>query len=119
MRCGSLAFDMDDDDNFLYDFFQDGGLVVSISDGIVGIQGLDNVANGEVIEFLVGSKRVVGMVLNLEPQKVSAVVLGEDSEIKPGQFVVRKFDLMGVPTGESLLGRVVDPIGNPIDRLVL
>jgi F-type H+-transporting ATPase subunit alpha len=95
--------------------FLDLGLVISISDGIVGISGLDNVANGEVIEFSVGSKRIVGMVLNLEPEKVSAVVLGDDSEIKPGQYVLRKFDLMGVPVGEGLLGRVVDPLGNPID----
>jgi len=70
--------------------FLDLGIVVSISDGIVGISGLDNVANGEVIEFAVGSKRIVGMVLNLEPEKVSAVVLGDDSEIKPGQYVFRK-----------------------------
>jgi len=95
--------------------FLDLGIVISISDGIVGITGLDNVANGEVIEFLAGSKRIVGMVLNLEPGKVSAVVLGDDSEIKPGQYVFRKFDLMGVPVGESLLGRVVDPLGNPLD----
>lgn len=95
--------------------FLDLGIVISISDGIVGISGLDNVANGEVIEFVAGSKRIVGMVLNLEPDLVSAVVLGDDSEIKPGQYVFRKFDLMGVPVGEGLLGRVVDPLGNPID----
>jgi F-type H+-transporting ATPase subunit alpha len=100
-----------DSDNLFLDL----GIVVSISDGIVGISGLDNVANGEVIEFLAGSKRIVGMVLNLEPEKVSAVVLGDDAEIKPGQYVFRKFDLMGVPVGESLLGRVVDPLGNPLD----
>jgi F-type H+-transporting ATPase subunit alpha len=100
-----------DSDNLFLDL----GIVISISDGIVGISGLDNVANGEVIEFLAGSKRIVGMVLNLEPEKVSAVVLGDDSDIKPGQYVFRKFDLMGVPVGESLLGRVVDPLGNPLD----
>jgi len=93
----------------------DAGFVISISDGIVGIAGLHNVANGEVIEFFTGSDTITGMVLNLEPNLVSAVVLGEDSEIKPGQFVYRKFDLMGVPVGESLLGRVVDPLGNPLD----
>jgi len=96
--------------------FLDLGIVISISDGIVGISGLDNVANGEVIEFIAGAKRIVGMVLNLEPAKVSAVVLGDDAEIKPGQYVYRKFDLMGVPVGESLLGRVVDPLGNPLDQ---
>lgn len=101
----------------LYNMFKDLGLVVSISDGIVGVKGLDNVANGEVIDFLVGSKKITGMVLNLEPDKISAVVLGDDSEIKPGQIVARKFDLMGVPVGESLLGRVVDPLGNPLDNM--
>jgi F-type H+-transporting ATPase subunit alpha len=104
-------------DSNLYNMFKDLGLVISISDGIVGVKGLDNVANGEVIDFLVGSKKITGMVLNLEPDKISAVVLGDDSEIKPGQIVSRKFDLMGVPVGESLLGRVVDPLGNPLDNM--
>jgi len=93
------------------------GVVESIADGIVGIQGLSNVANGEMLDFLVGSKSITGMVLNLQASKVSAVVLGDDSEIKPGQFVLRKNVLMGVPTGEALLGRVLDPIGNFIDGL--
>src|SRR3546814_5615396 len=67
--------------------------------------------------FLVGSKKIIGMVLNLEPDKISAVVLGDDSEVKPGQIVARNFDLMGVPVGEGLLGRVVDPLGNPLDDM--
>jgi len=95
--------------------FSDLGIVVSVSDGIVGISGLDNVANGEVIDFLAGSNKIVGMILNLEPGKVSAVVLGDDSEIKPGQYATRKYTLMNVPVGKELLGRVVDPLGNPID----
>ncbi len=95
--------------------FKNMGLVISISDGIVGVRGLDNVANGEVIEFITGNSKVTGMVLNLEPDKISAVVLGDDSNIKPGLLVVRKFTLMGVPVGEGLLGRVVDPLGNPLD----
>jgi F-type H+-transporting ATPase subunit alpha len=104
--------DISDSDNLFLDL----GIVISISDGIVGITGLENVANGEVIEFIAGSKTIIGMVLNLEPAEVSAVVLGDDSEIKPGQYVYRRFDLMGVPVGESLLGRVVDPLGNPLDQ---
>src|SRR3546814_10274166 len=67
--------------------------------------------------FLVCSKKIIGMVLNLELDKISVVVLGDDSEIKPGQIVARKFDLMGVPVGEGLLGRVVDPLGNPLDDM--
>jgi len=101
----------------IFTMFKDLGLVISIADGIVGVRGLDSVANGEVIDFLVGSKKITGMVLNLEPDKISAVVLGDDSEIKPGQMVARKFDLMGVPVGEGLLGRVVDPLGNPLDTV--
>lgn len=53
--------------------------------------------------------------MNLEPDKVSAVVLGDDRDIQPGQFVARRFNLMGVPVGEGLLGRVIDPLGNPLD----
>lgn len=98
-------------------FFINSGIVISIADGIVGIKGLQNVANGEMIDFTIGSEVVSGMVLNLEPSKVSAVVLGDDSKITPGCFVTRRHNLMGVPTGEALLGRVVDPIGNPLDNL--
>lgn len=67
----------------LYRLNNDVGLVISIADGIVGIQGLGSVANGEMIDFLVGSKKISGMILNLEVSRVSAVVLGDDSEIKP------------------------------------
>jgi len=100
----------------LKSIFRNMGIVISIADGIVNIQGLNNVANGEMVSFCVGNKQITGLVLNLESTKVSAVVLGDDFEIKPGQYVIRKFDLMSVPTGQSLLGRVVDPLGNPIDE---
>lgn len=60
---------------------------------------------------------ISGMVLSLQSNKVSCVVLGDDSQIKPGQAVFRGYKLMGVPVGEGLLGRVVDPLGNPIDDL--
>lgn len=69
-----------------------------------------------MIAFSVGTNTIYGMVLNLEENKVSSVVLGDDSKIIPGCLVIRKFRLMGVPTGENLLGRVVDPIGNPLDE---
>ncbi len=110
---------MSSTDGFLKtdELFRSIGLVISISDGIVGVKGLDGVANGEVVDFVVGETKITGMVLNLEPDKVSCVVLGDDSSIKPGHYVSRKFNLMGVPVGESLLGRVVDPLGNPIDDL--
>jgi F-type H+/Na+-transporting ATPase subunit alpha len=95
--------------------FDDFGLVTSIADGIVGVTGIHKVANGEVIQFLVEDRQIAGMILNLEPGKVSAVVLGEDHGIRPGYWVAREFVLMGVPVGEGLLGRVVDPLGNPLD----
>lgn len=69
-----------------------------------------------MIGFSVGAEYVSGMVLNLELNKVSAVVLGDDSKIKPGCFVTRRGMLMGVPTGEGLLGRVVDATGAPLDK---
>src|ERR1700678_2148851 len=68
-----------------------------------------------MITFCNTSNKVVGLVLNLEAYKVSIVVLGDDSEIFPGDFVCRNYVLMNVPTGDYLLGRVVDPLGNFLD----
>jgi F-type H+-transporting ATPase subunit alpha len=94
------------------------GVVVSVADGIVGVKGLADVCYGEMVTFCgdINSK-LIGLVLNLEFQKVGIVVLGEDTEVFPGDFVCRNFVLMNVPTGDHLLGRVVDPLGNPIDGL--
>lgn len=94
------------------------GVVVSVADGIVGVKGLADVCYGEMVTFCgdIHSK-LIGLVLNLEFQKVGIVVLGEDTEVFPGDFVCRNFVLMNVPTGDHLLGRVVDPLGNPIDGL--
>jgi len=91
-------------------------LVETVSDGIVNIHGLAKVANGEMINFCVGSDNIYGLVLNLEVTHVSAIVLGLDSKIKPGQYVFRKHVLMSVPTGQGLLGRVVNPLGEPLDE---
>jgi len=101
----------DDSKNRLRDL----GIVVSISDGIVGIKGLADVCYGEMVTFCNADFQSTGLVLNLETNKVGAVVLGVDSDIFPGDYVCRNFALMNVPTGDSLLGRVVDPLGNPID----
>jgi F-type H+/Na+-transporting ATPase subunit alpha len=68
-----------------------------------------------MITFSGTPTKVVGLVLNLEAFKVSIVVLGDDSEIFPGDFVCRNYVLMNVPTGDYLLGRVVDPLGNFLD----
>jgi len=97
-------------------FFKNIGVVEAIGDGIVSIKGLIDVANGEMISFCVGNHNISGLVLNLEINKVSAVVLDKDVDIKPGQYVIRKYELMSVPTGQALLGRVVNPLGQPIDE---
>jgi len=91
------------------------GIVTGISDNIVSIVGLYNVAYGEMIEVLTGEENAMGMVLNLEENKVSAIIFTSDINIKPGQEVLRKAMLMSVPTGDNLLGRIVDPLGNPLD----
>lgn len=94
------------------------GVVVSVADGIVGVKGLADVCYGEMVTFCGDvNTKLIGLVLNLEFQKVGIVVLGEDTEVFPGDFVCRNFVLMNVPTGDHLLGRVVDPLGNPIDGL--
>jgi F-type H+-transporting ATPase subunit alpha len=96
--------------------FKDIGIVESIGDGIVSIRGLNNVANGEMVFFCISPKiKEQGLVLNLEKNKISAVVLSNDEKIKPGQFVIRTFQLMSVPTGVALLGRVVNPLGREVD----
>jgi F-type H+-transporting ATPase subunit alpha len=97
-------------------FFNDIGLVETVSDGIVNIHGLAKVANGEMINFCVGNENIYGLVLNLEATHVSAIVLGLDSKIKPGQYVFRRHILMSVPIGQGLLGRVVNPLGEPLDE---
>jgi len=97
-------------------FFNDIGIVDNVSDGIVTISGLEMVANGEMINFCIGSEFISGLVLNLEHLHVSAVVLGSDAEIRTGQYVFRKHILMSVPVGSALLGRVVNSLGEPIDE---
>lgn len=102
--------------SYKYQGFQHIGVVESISDGIVSIKGLKNVANGEMIAFFVNNLEIIGLVLNLEITRVSAIVFSKDVEIKPGHFVVRRFVLMSVPVGQNLLGRVIDPLGFPLDE---
>jgi F-type H+/Na+-transporting ATPase subunit alpha len=88
------------------------GQVLSVGDGIARIYGLDNVQAGEMVEFENG---VRGMALNLEVDNVGVVIFGNDREIKEGQTVKRTRSIVDVPVGKELLGRVVDPLGNPID----
>jgi F-type H+-transporting ATPase subunit alpha len=88
------------------------GQVLSVGDGIARIYGLDNVQAGEMVEFPGGIR---GMTLNLEEDNVGVVIFGDDRTIKEGDTVKRTGDIVDVPIGKGLLGRVVDALGNPID----
>ena len=88
------------------------GTVLTIGDGVARVFGLKNVMAGELVEFATGSK---GMVLNLETNNVGIAVLSEDNAIKEGTSVKRTERIVEVPVGEALLGRVVNPIGEPLD----
>lgn len=90
------------------------GQVLSVGDGIARIYGLDNVQAGELVEFANGVK---GMALNLEEDNVGVVIFGADQEIKEGDTVKRTEQIVSVPVGKELLGRVVDALGAPIDGL--
>ena len=88
------------------------GQVLSVGDGIARVFGLDNVQAGEMVEFQSG---VRGMALNLESDNVGVVIFGSDATIKEGDTVKRTGAIVDVPVGKGVLGRVVDPLGNPID----
>ncbi|HVP84236.1 MAG TPA: F0F1 ATP synthase subunit alpha [Rhizomicrobium sp.] len=88
------------------------GQVLSVGDGIARVYGLDNVQAGEMVEFPGGIR---GMALNLETDNVGVVIFGSDATIKEGDTVKRTGAIVDVPVGKGLLGRVVDPLGNPID----
>ena len=90
----------------------DVGQVLSVGDGIARVFGLDNVQAGEMVEFPGGIK---GMALNLESDNVGCVIFGNDSTIKEGDTVKRTGAIVDVPVGKGLLGRVVNPLGEPID----
>lgn len=88
------------------------GQVVNVGDGTARIYGLNSAVIGELVEFSGG---VMGMVLNIEREGVGAVIMGEDSLIKEGDIVKRTGKVMEIPVGEAMIGRIVDPLGNPID----
>ncbi|HZG57764.1 MAG TPA: F0F1 ATP synthase subunit alpha, partial [Paenibacillus sp.] len=88
------------------------GTVIQIGDGVARAHGLSNVMAGELLEFENGT---VGYALNLEEDNVGIVILGQYHDIKEGQQVKRTGRIMQVPVGEALLGRVVNPLGQPLD----
>ncbi len=91
----------------------DVGQVLSVGDGIARVFGLDKVQAGEMVEF--PSAGVKGMALNLERDNVGVVIFGEDRDISEGDEVRRLAEIVDVPVGKGLLGRVVNPLGEPID----
>src|SRR4051795_11297767 len=88
------------------------GTVLSIGDGIARIHGLDNCMALEMLEL---PHDVTGLALNLEEDNVGAVLFGEWEEISEGDAVKRTGQLLQIPVGEELLGRLVDPLGRPLD----
>src|SRR5947209_3042994 len=91
---------------------QEVGRVIEVGDGIARVYGLDNAMAGELLQF---PHEVVGMALNLEQDQVGCVLLGEFTEIKEGDVVRRTGRIAQVPVGESLVGRVVNALGQPVD----
>jgi F-type H+-transporting ATPase subunit alpha len=98
-----------------FNLFKTIGVVTGVTDGIVTILGMSNVAYGETVDILTGSQSVVCLVLNVEREKIGAIALDTDINIKPGLYAMCNGRLMSVPTGESLLGRIIDPLGKPVD----
>src|SRR5688500_12670431 len=88
------------------------GTVIKVGDGIAEIHGLEKVMAGELLEF---PHDVRGLALNLEEDKVGAVLFGEYQAIKEGDIVKRTGRIMQVPVGDALMGRVVDALGNAVD----
>lgn len=92
----------------------DVGTVIQIGDGIARAHGLDNVMSGELVEF---SNGVLGMAQNLEENNVGIIILGPYTDIREGDEVRRTGRIMEVPVGDELIGRVVNPLGQPVDGL--
>ena len=88
------------------------GYVIQVGDGIAKVHGLDKCRSNELLRFDGGA---VGMALNLETDYVSVVMLGSEADVKEGSVVYRTGDVLSVPVGPMLIGRVVDALGNPID----
>ena len=91
---------------------QEVGTVVQVGDGVARIQGLENAVASEMLELPHG---VMGLVLNLEEDSIGAVLMGEDTLIKEGDQAKRTGKVIQVPVGEALVGRVVNPLGVPLD----
>lgn len=89
------------------------GKVISVGDGVAQIEGLPGVLFSEMIE--IGEDAIPAMVLNLEEYAIGAVILGEDTKIREGDIARKTGKVLSVPVGEEILGRVLNPLGKPID----
>lgn len=90
----------------------DTGTIIKIGDGIALVHGLDSAMSGELLEF---PNDVYGMVLNLEKDNVGAVLFGDISKVKEGDTVKATHRILEVPVGEAMIGRVINPLGEPLD----
>src|SRR6266568_6059454 len=88
------------------------GTVAECGDGIARVEGLPSAMANELLEFEDGTR---GLALNLDVREIGVVILGEFSKIDEGQQVKRTGEILSVPVGDGFLGRVVDPLGNPLD----
>jgi F-type H+-transporting ATPase subunit alpha len=91
------------------------GKVSEIGDGVARISGLSGVMASEMVEFANSRESIFGVALNLEEDRIGVMVLGECREIKEGDEVKSTGKILSIPVGESMIGRVIDPLGNPID----
>src|SRR5699024_3277486 len=91
----------------------DTGVVLNIGDGIAFVRGLQDVQANELVRFENGT---FGLALNLEENQVGVILLGSDRGIREGDTVYRTEEIVQVPVGDNLLGRIIDPLGEPLDN---
>src|SRR3984957_17465496 len=89
------------------------GSILEVGDGIARVYGLKNVMAGELLEF---PHKIMGLAPNLEGTSVGVVLLGDYTELREGDQVKRRRKVMSIPCGEAMVGRVVNPLGEPIDN---
>ena len=94
---------------------EDAGVVIRVGDGVAWVHGLSNAGYSEVLEIETDGDTVEAFALNLMEDEIGAVILGGENKVKAGASVRRKDSVLDVPVGEELLGRVVDPLGRPLD----
>ena len=94
---------------------EDAGVVIRVGDGVAWVHGLSNAGYSEVLEIETDGGTVEAFALNLMEDEIGAVILGGEDKVKAGASVRRKGSVLDVPVGEELLGRVVDPLGRPLD----